>query len=299
MNWNKVQNILIISFLILNLILWYGNNIFISGNKISLERKEELIKTLEEINIEIVNFDDLNTKPMQLLEVVEPEYDENILIKNIFGDSSGVTQKVNNEGIIYEKDDEEIKIIIEGENKGKVIYTNNTKVTNDIIISELEAISMANEFIKKIFKDKSDWEKTSISGENSNYNIRFNEQIDGYNINSSYIDFEIENSIIKKVEIKRIKPSNFIGEKYEVMLIDDVIYSLLDNLKIEQDLSDEDIKITHISLGYDKNERILSNDIEKVSPHYIINLSNGVCYYVNAIYVLDYKKVVDIHYLEK
>lgn len=298
MNWNKVQNIFIIIFLILNICLWYYNKLNEDSYELSKEQKTRLVNILEKNNIIVAEYFP-KFKPMHQLKVspyIVDEKDERELVKSIFQDINNIKISMPDEGKKYKKNNKVLYLFTKGKNEGIISYTDEGKENYIKQLTEEKALEEAQQFIKNKFSifTNVEWKltyKEKINHQQQAYIFQFNENYQGYLLNSSSIKLFINKKGVFYAEAKRAIPEKLLREKIKLSPVDEVVYSMLDDEVFMKNIKNKykSIKINSIELCYDAqyNKKYLD-------PYYKICLANGIQYLANARIGFNNNKSVNI-----
>jgi hypothetical protein len=276
-DWKKVNNIIIVMLIVLNLVLWFLYNRNATTYEFTATKQAEVMRILERNNV--VVYDHFPSfKPMQRLKIEPFSLEERGVIEVLMS-ASGIAPTVTSTGRRYEKEGIRIEIITKGDESGVLKYYNENQTTKSI--SESKALEIAREFANDIAFKKVKWELAYITSlENMSYMIQFNEHHRDYPIFSSYVKIVVNEKGVQYAEYKRMLPDRFIEQKQSIYSIDQVLYKLM--YQFERNKSEELIRITNIDLGYDTKLNIYEEQKQYIEPHYRIRLGDGREYYINA-----------------
>ena len=292
MNWDKVQNIFIATFLILNIVLWCYNRTEAVTDDISKDQKQRIIKILNDNNIIVEDKCFPSIRTMQKLKVEPYKINEKKLVNNIFG-ITNIPFRVIDEGSQFSKDGKTINIYNQGINNGLIKYKNNSPCEFIIDFDIKKAIDTAEKFIDTIgVNEDAKWKLsyyTVLNEEDPTYSINYYQVYNNYPIFNSYIELQITNKGVIYAEIKRLTPKKINGIKNNLGTIDYVLCLLLDEIKTNSNDNNNSIyNISSIELGYDKKNNEIKKNSSDILPYYKILLKvNGEYkeYYINALTV--------------
>jgi len=291
MNWNKVINILILLFALINITL-FTYKISYENNRYSLpdERAMLVKKALDAKGILLYEFVP-EYYPKRQIELEAPTLDKERIKKEILGNKVTITldktlgEKISNEN--------ESLTFYTGEREGYVFYKseNSSYVSKDLTISNIENIAI--EFAADLYGEDVEMEVTYRkeieedldNGVSKGYRLELNERYKDDIILQTFIKLYITEEGIKEALAVRFKPVDYIGSNKNIYPFDEVMYSLMfyleDELE-EQVVGDNSVVIKDIEVGYYLLDIDRRKYLYNLDPHYRIIFESGETYYINA-----------------
>jgi len=295
MNWNKVLNVFIIIFLLINIALAYYQ---VEHRKavytLPHERGIQMQQVLNSKGIIIRDYIP-NFYPKKKIELSMPQYDRKSMIENVIGkvydsridgDSLGEIVSNADNGLGYD----ESLTFYTGEQEGYVYYHGEKSkyVPSDLTYNGVDEVAM--KFAKDLFGDDVDMVvtyRTEVKNENNvseGYSIEMNERFgrEGDMIFQTFIKLYITIDGIKEALAIRYTPIDYTGPSQNIYPFDEAAYSFMYHIEDEVAKEEQGLSILHIDIGYyniDIDVKKLSNVLE---PHYRIITASGDVYYINA-----------------
>ncbi len=288
MNWNKVINVFILIFIVVNMLLFAYQKSY-ESKKYTLpdEKNAQLQTTLNNKGIIIYDF---NAKyyPMYQLQLNVPQNDKEQIVNNILIENYRIQIDPTTLGERVYTEDESL-IFYVGEQEGYIYYNseNSHYIPEDMTIDNVYKV--IDEFAKDLFGDDINMvvtHRTSIEDTSDRgYRIEMNEVFGSDNnvVFQSVIKLHITEKGIKEALAVRYIPVDYIGDIRNIYPFDEALYSLMYFIEDERktNVLEENI-IRNIEVGYyfvDLDSKRLSYQLD---PHYRIIFKNGETYYVNA-----------------
>lgn len=293
MNWNKVINLFILLFAIVNITLFaYKTNYESNRYTLPEERENQIFSALNAAGIGIYQFVP-EYYPRRQIELEAPVVDQERVQKAILGDQITITpdetlgEKISN--------GKESLIFYTGEQEGYVFYKSDESryVPEDMTVNQVEKVAF--EFAKDLYGEDINMEvtyrKTVVEDEadqiKEGYRIEMNERFKDDIIFQSYIKLYITEDGIKEALAVRFNPVDYVGTNKNVYPFDEVIYSLMYYLEDELDamvIEDNILKkfIKDIDVGYYLVDVDRRKYLYNLDPHYRIIFESGETYYINA-----------------
>jgi len=285
MNWNRVINVFLLIFALLNIFLWryqiqYEENRY----TINQVRKDQLSTVLSNNGISSYVFLP-EYYPTSQLELEAPSIDKNEISTSILGDDytrglkDGMEVHESNLGsITYYTDVKQSYIFYKGSG---VKY-----LPKDLTSSAVDQV--AKEFARDLFGKDVKMEITvrkniKDSEEEAGYQLEMNEIFRDKIIFQTFIKLRITRQGIMEALAVRYKPLDYYGNNKNIYPYDEAIYSLIYYMKENetQDIEGEG-HISDVDIGY----YIMDVDTRRyeyqVDPYYRIIFSDGSVYYINA-----------------
>ncbi len=281
MNLQKMLNVFILIFLIVNVGLyffidWQDKDEYI----LSEERKDLLADVLDKENI-LLYKEPIDYYPRPELNVHQPVQLEKGLMEKMLGDDLG-KMTIADESYAYEMGTE--KLIFDHSNEKKPVFYSASEPT---YVPKVYTKEGYDEIVKTFVEDFTLGEgqyvltdDRKLEDENA-YIYYFNEQFEGELIFSNEVVVKVvEKSGITEARAIRYEPYGYDDAVRELYGVDEAIYSLI--AEVDKD-PEEQWKITDIDIGYYIGQDD-SNDIYNMSiePYYRIKLSTGVTFFINA-----------------
>jgi len=293
MNWNKVINVLILLFAVINISLFaYKTNYESNRYILPEERANQVYSALYAKGIGIYEFIPQYYTKRQI-ELEAPIIDQEKIQKAILGDQVTITpgetlgEKISN--------GQESLTFYNGEQEGYIFYKSDKSsyISKDMTINNVEKVAF--EFAKDLYGDDIDMEVTyrkiitedKDNGVEKGYRIEMNEIFKDDIIFQSYIKLYITEDGIKEALAVRFNPIDYVGSEKNVYPFDEVMYSLMYYLEDELEamvIEDNVLKklIKDIDIGYYLIDVDRRKYIYNMDPHYRIIFESGETYYINA-----------------
>lgn len=292
MNWNKVMNVFILLFLVLNVALFlYQWQYEDERYTLSSDRETMLTKILGREGVTIYNWIP-KFEPMETIVLGEPVKDKERIIETIIGDQYTIEPDEFNLG---EKvsDGEQTLIFYFGEQEGYIYYSSETGhyVPENLTKNSVEKV--AKQFAEDLYGEDVVMETTldtQIKDDNDvplGYRIEMNEIYarDQRQIFQSFIKLYVTEDGIQEALAVRYPPIELGSEVKDIHAFDVVMYNLMYYLSEElEELRSEGVTktIKEIDVGYylqDVDTKKLTYELE---PHYRVVFIDGDTYYINA-----------------
>lgn len=170
------------------------------------------------------------------------------------------------------------------EQKGLIIYESSEPtytITN--YNNEIERLDTARDFVKDFTLSKGNYEMTDQrDGEDKNglfSQFVFNERYDGEIIFSNETKVRIEESGITQATSIRYEPYGYTDEIYDIVPPDEAIYKFMLYV-MDEEL--KEVRITSVEIGYLLGPDVLEAISVEIEPYYRIRIGSGQTYYINA-----------------
>lgn len=293
MNWNKVINVLILLFAIVNVTL-FVYKINYESNRYTLpeEREKQVSSALNTAGITLYLFVP-DYYPQRQIELEAPAIDKEEIRRTILGDQVTITPD-NTFGEKISNDNESLTFYT-GEQEGYVYYKSekSSYVPKDMTVSNVDDIVM--EFAKDLYGSDVDMdityrksvEEDVVNGIDEGYRIELNEVFKDRIVFQSYIKLYITEMGIQEALAVRFKPIDYVGNSRNVYPFDEVMYNLMYYLEDELEAMDiednvpkksiKDIDVGYYLLDIDRRKYVYNLD-----PHYRVIFESGETYYINA-----------------
>jgi len=288
MNWNKVINVLILIFLVINILLfgWQKVN---EDERYTLpdDREKQMQNVLRRNGIGIY-LTIPEYFPMRQVELFAPKVDSDRIRRSMLGDivQSEIDAVTLGERIFNEN--ESLTFYV-GEQDGYIFYKSvqSSYVPENMTKGEVDKVAL--EFAEAMFGENVDMEVTyrkSIStSPKDGYRLELNERYKEDLIFQTFIKLDITPEGIKEALAVRYDPVDYIGPKKNIYPLDEVAYNLMYFLEDELDTYVEKGLakfISNIDIGYylvDVDKRKYEYQLD---PYYRIVFKDGDTYYINA-----------------
>ncbi len=292
MNWNKVLNVFIVIFLVINVFLFFYHRQYATERyMLSESRYSQLQTVLESNGILLYKYMPTYT-PMSMLVVNAPEKDREAIVANILGSKYDIKANSNGLGEVLSAGDESLTFYY-GEQEGYVYYKSEGRhyIPENFTDDAIEKV--AGQFAADIFGEDVDMEVTlnmpqkDVDGEVVGLRVEMNEKLgNNTSIFQTYIKLYITRDGVEEALAVRFTPVELENNEQKIHAFDTAMYNLMYFIKGEENSSEtgEPLgrKINDIHLGYyipDVDNKKLTYEVE---PHYRIVFENGDTYYVNA-----------------
>lgn len=279
MNWNRVLNVLILIFLLLNVVLFVlKQKTDVEKYTLSSEREQQLRDILTtEKNIAV--YDYLPAfYPKSRLELQTPQVDQEKIKEMFFEGDVKISMTENNAEKYY--DGQQEIYFYKGDNKGVVFYKGTNKNYVPKNSSENAIIETAKKFANDIFLGKAKMVLTHTHTVDGEYIFLFNEQYRKQTLFCNYVTIRIDKNGVKEAQALRYKPLDFLTSSLNIVAVDEALYNLMFSLN---NSNNELLKITDIDLGYDLDiDDNVNAVIFEAIPYYRVKMVNGEDYFINA-----------------
>lgn len=274
MDWSRAKTILIFIFLILNIFLVY--NISKQENKDIVVTQQEIsdIKAiLEKSNIELKATISNKIKPKSFLKIEDFIYKEEDLANRFFGSMEGVTKTNIPNAVVYKKGSKSIEIYSDK----KLIYKDEAPTDNIEGFSKSKAINYVQNYLKTMGIYSKDAVVDRFDNVNYQYKINFKQELKGNQIFASYMNIELSNKGITRIERVWVKPVEFFDAPKDIKAPTEIL------LIFAKDFTNkEKVSIDAISLGYYFPLEDFKNATVSAIPAWKIELSTGQIFFYNA-----------------
>lgn len=278
MNWNKIINIFIVIFLIVNVTLFSTARYFENERYSLSEKRTEQLRDVLKRNGYVLYDYVPNYFPMPKIVFQPPEVDKTETIKQIFGSEVYLTS-FSTRADQYGSEKQQL-IFYKGDQKGVVSYkgTNEEYIPEEFTLEEVERVSQI--FAEKITLSIPKLQLTYKKLVDDYYILEYNEVYKGQLLFSSYVTMKVSKRGIEEAKMLRYIPTKFTGDKKPIVPIDESLYNFIGKVKPAEG---EMFSIKKIDLGYNIAMDSLSGNImAEAVPYYRIKLDNDQVYYINA-----------------
>lgn len=283
MNWGKAKRKLIILFIIVNILLFWGNyRKEIGVYTLRESQLNDIRQVLKEHNIYIDVDIPKNYQPIQALKVFPYQLDSSIREKiatQILGGSDGLTVSIQSpksaneqQKRIYRRADQ--VVTFDGES---ILYRDEGILNLKGSIDIKEAKKIADQWIKQMEYDVKNMYIQIIQQADDMYIIYY-EQHEGVPVFDSYVKMHITPSGISEAKIRKVEVGELTGPKQNIYSADQVFFNLIKTIS-----QNHPIHIKDIVIGYAlENPRGTHLIAEDAIPFYQVILESGEIYYINA-----------------
>ncbi len=274
MDWSKTTNIILILLLILNVFL---RVVVVLENKKTYTIGEERIENIKNIanknNVKL-NFDSFTEYyPMKCIELSKMELDSKKVLDKFFGKEAELNTLIReNRRIYYIKDSEYAEIYRNG--LVKYVSQFDTPLSSGEDLKKLE-----NKFYQRIYVKNKNYElnKYVINDDVSVY-IYYRTTGKRYYLLNDYIKILVYNDRIE-AESWQFNVLGYKEKGKEIIPYDEILYHFI---RLMSSALDE-MEIVYFKLGYyTVNNDLLLNNTVTIEPYYLIILSDGTEFYINA-----------------
>lgn len=293
MNWNRVINVLILLFAIVNVTLFvYKESYEDKRYTLPEERANQVYSALNAEGIGIYKFIP-EYYPQRQLELEAPSIDKEAIRRTILGDQVTITADVI-PGETISNDNESLTFYT-GEQEGYIYYksTQSSYIPEDMTVSNVDKV--VKQFAQDLYGSDVDMdityrktvEEDVENGLDEGYRIELNEVFKDRIVFQSYIKLYITEKGIQEALAVRFKPTEYVGNNKNVYPFDEVIYSLMYHLEdeLEAMVIEENVLkklIKDIDVGYYLLDVDRRKYVYNLDPHYRIIFESGETYYINA-----------------
>lgn len=278
MNWNKIINIFIILFLIINITIMYVDHYRNEKQYVlSEERKNQLREILYENNFALYTHIP-DAFPMKKIIIYSPKNDQDKIAGRIFEDDVySRTFHLNFEKYYTEK--EELQFL-RGDQKGVILYfgTNENYIPKTNSKEDIEIV--AKKFASDITLSVPKLKLTLNMNFDDYYILEFNEVYKGNLLFCNYVRVKVSSKGIEEAVALRYPPEKLTGRKQKLIPADEILYNFVQSVSFE---NEELYSIKSMDIGYDLGINSSADDIlAEAVPYYRIKLHSGQVYYINA-----------------
>lgn len=201
MDWAKAKNILIIAFILTNLLLIYVlvDTKDLEDPTLKVEFIKDVKNMLLEKNININCEIPKTTPSLPLLTVEYESYDPHKLADRFFKDYS---RELNEDSFVFKSEAERLIV----KNRKEIEYENNSNTNKYDKITKSNIDTIIRDFLIDKGFSVDDYVLDSIKEDNGTYYVKYNKKYKDIVIESSYMDFKIDNSGVKKFSRLWINP---------------------------------------------------------------------------------------------
>ncbi len=290
MEWSKAKNILILTFLALNIFLgyslWKETNLLLPSRVVTYQELEEAEEHLKAFNLELKASPPRQIFYMPLLTVGNNPIDENYLLNNLFGGGEDLAP-VESHGadpLVYRQDNKELRLW----NKGKVEFSQDLASSPlEEELGEAEALHQAQEFLETrgLFPPDARVEEI-IQLEDDRYLVIFNQVYINQALYGGCIRVYIAPGGVERLVKYWLDPQGFSGEDINTISAASALISLSERLGPFS----EKKEISSIKIGY-YTEALDAQKWDLV-PVWRIKIAGEGIYFINA-YMGDLEGNVD------
>lgn len=262
MDWNRAKNILIVTFIIIDLLL--SGSIFINYGIVgSLEEDEEEEQTLEILKragIEIDTEIPKETPGMSLLRVELYDYNSKNLIGRIL--SGGYSEEISGEERIYRTLTEVLTVAPNGD----LYYKSMVPLIFNVSVEE----GLLNFLTSKGMAEPGMY-IDGVEKQGDSYIVTISQQVDGYFLDMSYIQAKIGPHNVEIIK-HWLKPAGYLEQKKRVIPAYKALASFMNSMAEEGKTSIKDIRLGY----YFRWDEAASGE---AVPVWRITTGDGVYYY--------------------
>lgn len=278
MNWNKIINIFIILFLVINIGIYYvSDQLNEQKYTLSEEREDQLRDILYKKGFAL--YTHLPTYfPMKKIVIQPANVDKDRIAEVIFRNEP-YTTTFGSDSDKYESDNQTI-LFLKGNQKGIISYTGSNEQYMPKKFTKEEVEKVGRWFAEDITLSIPELELTFSKAYEHYYVLEFNEKYKNQILFCNYIRMKVSENGVEEARVLRYVPSEFVGKKEKIFPTDEALYNFVESVN----LSDGELySIKNIDLGYDLGINSLEeNGSAEAIPYYRIKLHNEFVYFVNA-----------------
>lgn len=283
MNWNKLLNIVIILFAVMNIgVFIYNRASHEQEYELTQERREQLNQVLKDHNVTIYNFYP-TYEPMGTYLLDIPAFDRVAILNRLFDGMYESTRDIE-QRIIYDTYSNEGEAITFYENNysGIIHYEGPSSLYKPMTFDEASVVALGQEFSDDLIGEVVALKLSSVTYDEIQdvYKLLFNEDNDQVHMFCNYVQLVIGKNGILSADASIYPGVEAMNNEEDLYPVDMVLYHWLEEEHVS--LGDATI-INRIDLGYHLGQEELTKDtnIEAV-PHYRIMTSEGQVYEINA-----------------
>lgn len=278
MNWNKIINIFIVIFMIINFGIYYVSD---SRNEqkytLSHEREDQLRDILYQKGFALYTHVPSNY-PMKKIVIQSAQINKDKIAEVIFDDET-YTRTFGTESEKYESTKQTL-LFLKGSQKGIISYSgiNEAYVPKNFTREEVEKVGKA--FAEDITLSEAEFELTFSKAYDHYYVLEYNEIFKDQILFCNYVKLKVTEEGVSEARALRYVPSDFVDKKEKIFPVDEALYNFVESVNLGEG---ELYSIKSIDLGYDLGINSLEeNGTAEVIPYYRIKLHNEFVYFVNA-----------------
>lgn len=278
MNWNKIINIFIIIFIIINAGIFYVRDVRNEQKyTLSPEREDQLRDILYQKGFALYTHVPSNY-PMRKI-VIQPAQINKDKIADIIFDGEPYTRIFGADSEKYASDQQEI-LFLKGNQKGVLSYTGFNEKYKPKTFTKEEVEKAGKKFAEDITLSVPKLELTFIKAYENYYVLEFNEIYKDEILFCNYVKLKVTKDGVEEAKAIRYEPSDFVGKKEKLYPADEALYNFVENISLSKE---ELYSIKSIDLGYDLGINSLEeNGSAEAIPYYRIKLHNEFVYFINA-----------------
>lgn len=286
MNWNKVLNVFILIFLMINIALFLYQGYYEEVRyTLSAEKEAQLSKVLNSNGISIYKLIP-SFYPKSQLELKVPSDDRESIVERVLGTKVSSRIEANGLGERVFTDTESLVFYV-GTQLGLIYYTGTDDKyrPKNMTLSEIESVASA--FSKELFGEDVEMVITAEKATEGGYRIEMNEKFKDSIIFQSYIKLLITQNGIEEALATRFEPIGQVGQRKNIYPFDEIMYSLMyylyDEIHASSDSDDKLKKIVRdIDIGYYLIDANVKDIVMQADPYYRVIFEDGDIYYINA-----------------
>lgn len=278
MKWNRVLNSFIVLFIAINLFLFgVGKLTEETPNELSPQRISQLSRVLSEEQVSL--YDNYPVySPKSPLEARIQKFDEPAVATLVIGEAFNIRE--SEVSIDYVTDRGKL-VFYKDFNSGSFVYSTEQPEylmrTSDID----QLIKESKKWIDRLLGKNKVYETFLIQGDAADLTIEFHQVYDEEIVYFNTVKLKFNEVGLTEALIRNFEIVGFTGAAKPLKPVDEVLYKFIDDMK-EQ--TTEPIIISTIRIGYEfgpESTDSIDGMIESI-PYYIIKLSNGDVYYIDA-----------------
>lgn len=282
MNWNRIVNIFIAIFLMINIAIFsfstYKN---VQRYTLPADRATQLRSILFKNGYTLYTYVP-QYFPMKKIVLEAPQLDEEKITEVIFA-GEDVTRTFGTYGTRYERyrSDQQELTFYKGVDFGKIDYTgtNSNYIPESFTKEAVEKVGKA--FAEDITLSIPKLKLTISTKFNDYYLLEFNEVYKGEILFCSYVSLKVTAKGVEEASTLRYAPVEFKGKEAKLYPVDEVLYNFMSKVQPKEG---ELYSIKSLDLGYDLGRGDLEgNYYAQAVPYYRIKIdSREDYYYINA-----------------
>lgn len=257
----------------LAIVLAYSDN----SNILSSKNEQAIKQVLKQNNIYLNSDIPKDFSPMPTVELT---YDDTNIedLKNIFfGKDENVRRSVDGNATILKNNNSSLTI-----GNTKILYLNDECKGKARTLDFASAKSIADKFIEeKLNPQNFSFKFHSANNIGGIYHLKYYSTYKGYNMYSSYMQFDLTDKGILSIQISKYKLSGVLDTNRKICSSDEALFTFMHEIKSKD--YGQDIYIESVELGYKLQEAARKGKENKAIPCYRIALKDiSTIYYINA-----------------
>lgn len=268
MDWRKAKKIIVFMLIVINAALFFVNRFYNNDYRITQSEEAAVYRLLSQNGIGIYTDLIAEYQPMRQLDVTVSSPDIEELKDMFFDEDEKVDVEVEFEKSILKSYSSEL--IAED---SRLIYSCPTGKGEVEGFGNDAAKKLAEDFIKKMGPDYSNYVLDRITYKNGGYQLEYYEYYKGIKVFCNYCVFFIDDNGIKTIESENYDINGFVGEAQEICASAEAVLTYIYSNK-DEDKSGNFIEDLEIGYDFKDSEAVVDGSKIRLVPCYYIYLIN-------------------------